>query len=161
MIDDVLSHGIWRHLCKNYSLSRLSRICNVSNYWVYCNGVIYHTEVYEEKFDVESKIAQTTLKKVYWRKVETTTEWQTSVNIREISYSNLETGRYGPKSGVSRIIRESWRELTALPFCVSFADPLCFFLWKWGQFSNSRRLLPVLQCMPKKKIKRAFRQAKS
>ena len=26
---------------------------------------------------------------------------------REISDSNLETGRYGPKSGVSRIIRES------------------------------------------------------
>ena len=32
-----------------------------------------------------------------------------SVNIREISYSNLETGRYGPKSGVSWIIRESWQ----------------------------------------------------
>ena len=29
--------------------------------------------------------------------------------IREISDSNLETGRYGPKSGVSRIIRESWQ----------------------------------------------------
>ena len=27
--------------------------------------------------------------------------------IPEISDSNLETGRYGPKSGVSRIIRES------------------------------------------------------
>ena len=27
--------------------------------------------------------------------------------IREISDSNLETGRYGPKFGVSRIIRES------------------------------------------------------
>ena len=27
--------------------------------------------------------------------------------IREISASNLETGRYGSKSGVSRIIRES------------------------------------------------------
>ena len=29
--------------------------------------------------------------------------------IREISASNLETGRYGSKSGVSRIIRESWQ----------------------------------------------------
>ena len=29
--------------------------------------------------------------------------------IREISDSNLETGRYGPKSGVSWIIRESWQ----------------------------------------------------
>ena len=34
-------------------------------------------------------------------------KWQTLAIIREISYSNLETGRYGPKSGVSRIIRES------------------------------------------------------
>ena len=29
--------------------------------------------------------------------------------IREISDSNLETGRNGSKSGVSRIIRESWQ----------------------------------------------------
>ena len=29
--------------------------------------------------------------------------------IWEISDSNLETGRYGPKSGVSRITRESWQ----------------------------------------------------
>ena len=29
--------------------------------------------------------------------------------IWEISDSNLETGRYGPKSGVSQIIRESWQ----------------------------------------------------
>ena len=29
--------------------------------------------------------------------------------IREISDSNLETGRYSPKSGVSRISRESWQ----------------------------------------------------
>ena len=29
--------------------------------------------------------------------------------IREISDSNLETGRYSPKFGVSRISRESWQ----------------------------------------------------
>ena len=29
--------------------------------------------------------------------------------IGEMSDSNLETGRYGPKSGVSRIIQESWQ----------------------------------------------------
>ena len=34
-------------------------------------------------------------------------KWQTSAVIREILDSNLETGRYGPESGVSRIIRES------------------------------------------------------
>ena len=31
------------------------------------------------------------------------------VIIWEISDSNLETGRYGPESGISRIIRESWQ----------------------------------------------------
>ena len=34
-------------------------------------------------------------------------KWQTSAIIREISDSNLETGRNGLKSGVSRIIWES------------------------------------------------------
>ena len=29
--------------------------------------------------------------------------------IQEISYSNLETGRYSPQSGVPRIIRENWQ----------------------------------------------------
>ena len=37
-------------------------------------------------------------------------EIATLVIIREISDSNLETGRYGPKPGVSRIIRESWQQ---------------------------------------------------
>ena len=35
-------------------------------------------------------------------------EIATLVIIWEISDSNLETGRYSPKSGVSQIIRESW-----------------------------------------------------
>ena len=48
--------------------------------------------------------------KFYSRKVESTKKWQTSAIIQEISNSNLETGRYGPKSEVSQIIRE----LTAL-----------------------------------------------
>ena len=34
-------------------------------------------------------------------------KWQTSAIIRAISDSNLETGKSGPNSGVSRIIRES------------------------------------------------------
>ena len=34
-------------------------------------------------------------------------EIATLVNILEISDSNLETGRYGPKPGVFRIIQES------------------------------------------------------
>ena len=36
-------------------------------------------------------------------------KWQTLAIMREISDSNLETGKYGPKSGVSRIIQESWQ----------------------------------------------------
>ena len=30
--------------------------------------------------------------------------------IQKISESNMETGKYGPKSGVSRIIWESWQQ---------------------------------------------------
>ena len=40
-------------------------------------------------------------------------------------------------------------------YYVALADPLVFFcacVWKWGRFSNSRGLLPVLQCMPQKGI---------
>ena len=33
--------------------------------------------------------------------------------IQEISDSNLETGRYGPKSGVFRVIWESWQQEAA------------------------------------------------
>ena len=36
-------------------------------------------------------------------------KWQTLAIIWEISDSNLETGRNGSKSGVSQIIRESWK----------------------------------------------------
>ena len=36
-------------------------------------------------------------------------KWQTEEIIAEISYSNLETVRYSPKSEVSQIIRESWQ----------------------------------------------------
>ena len=44
-------------------------------------------------------------------------KWQTSAIIREILYSiNLETGRYGPKSGVSRIFRESWQHCIFVKF---------------------------------------------
>ena len=34
-------------------------------------------------------------------------QWKTSAIIWEISDSNMETGRNGSKSGISRIIRES------------------------------------------------------
>ena len=72
---------------------QLSWICDVlpdwftshqSYYWVYCKGIIYHTGVYEETFDVNCEIQNVaqTMQNI---------EKFTSVIIREISYSNLET----------------------------------------------------------------------
>ena len=59
--------------------------------------------------DVNSKNRSNNAKylKVYCWKVESKTEWQTLVIKREISYSDLEMGGYGAKSGVSWIIQES------------------------------------------------------
>ena len=61
-------------------------------------------------FDVNIKIAKT--KQNSWnflncQKVVSTEmkKWQTSKIIQEISNSNLETGRYGPKSGLARLSR--------------------------------------------------------
>ena len=66
----------------------------------------WHTGVY----DRSGKIAQTTqniwnfmLESLFYKK------WQTSAIIQEISDSILETGKYGPKSGVSCIIQEGWQ----------------------------------------------------
>ena len=61
MIDDIISPGIRRHLCKKHSLTRSSGICDVSHHCIHtCKGIIYHTKVHEDTFDVNSKIAQTT-----------------------------------------------------------------------------------------------------
>ena len=79
-------------------------------------------------FSMQCKIC-----KVYCRKVKSTTEWQTSVNIRGKSYSNLETGRYDPKSGVSGV-PDYPGELTALEWrrsdrraamCVENVENIC------------------------------------
>ena len=45
-------------------------------------------------------------------------EIATSVIIQEISDSNLDTGRYGTKSGVSWIIWDSWQHWPSLPAVV-------------------------------------------
>ena len=66
----------------------------------------WHTRIYEETFHVNGSSNNATFFKFYGQKVEST-EIATLVIIREISDSNLETRRYGPKSGVSWIIRES------------------------------------------------------
>ena len=65
-----------------------------------------------ETFDVNSKIAQKKRKVFEWNSLPESRfykKWQTSAIIWEISDSNLETGRNGSKSGVSRIIPESWQ----------------------------------------------------
>ena len=54
------------------------------------------------------KLLQTTQKiKILGAESRVYKKCQTSAIIREIFDSKLETRRYGPKSGVSRIIRES------------------------------------------------------
>ena len=83
----------------------------------------WHTGVYEETFDVNIKIAQTTQNSWNFtvRKSSLLKTWQTSAIIWKNSYSNLDTGRYGPKSGVSRIIRKS-RQHAWWENCLSFFE---------------------------------------
>ena len=111
MIDDIISHGIWRHWCKKYLLTWSSQICNVSHYCAHCNGIIYHTELYDEMFNVNSKIAQTTqnIQTFIVAKLNLQLNGKLRHNTREISCSNLKTRRCGPKSVVSQIIWKSWQ----------------------------------------------------
>ena len=65
--------------------------------------------------DVNSKIAQTTQN--IWNFIPESLvykKWQTSEIFQEISDSNLETGKYGPKSGDSRIIWERWQHCLSI-----------------------------------------------
>ena len=53
-------------------------------------------------------------------------KWQTSAIIREISDSNLEKGRNGLNSGVSRIIWESWQPCGEDTYCWKSHHELLF-----------------------------------
>ena len=86
-VDNIVTFDLIGLLPTNHCLS------------LYYNGT---TELYDEMFD-----ALLTVKELKQCKSRVYRKWQTLAIIPEISYSNLETGRYGPKSGVSRIIRES------------------------------------------------------
>ena len=114
MIDGI-THGTWRHLCKNYSLPLIVtnlRWHKTRNKDV---GIIafdlisllstnhifilqWHSRVNEEMFDVNIKIAQTT--QYSWDFIvgnsSLLNKWLTLVIILEISYSDLETTKYGP-----------------------------------------------------------------
>ena len=112
-------HGTWHHLWKKLHKKDFVGIVTfdlinwlTSHQPHYCLYYLqWHTGVCEEMFDVNSTIAQT--KQSIWKIPPSESrfykKWQTMAIIREISDSNLETGRNGSKSGVSRIIRESWQ----------------------------------------------------
>ena len=58
------------------------------------------------------KLLQTTQKiEILGSESQVYKKWQTAAMIREIFNSNMETGRNGPESGVSQIVRESWQHL--------------------------------------------------
>ena len=126
----IVRDGSWCRLCKEYSLTPIGTnlwwqkmqekdvVGNVTSdliallptNYIIAYITIWHTQVYEKTLDVNSKIAQTMQN--IWNfivKKSTLQENGTSVIIREIPDSNLETGRCGPKSGVSRISWESWQ----------------------------------------------------
>ena len=123
---------------KTYSLTQSSQICDYTKCMqkmllalLHLSWLVYflpitlllqwHVRVYKETFSVNIKIAQT-MQNIWNSACEQRVwlfeilllesllkKWQTSGIIWEISYSNLETRRYGPKSGVSLIIQESWQ----------------------------------------------------
>ena len=106
MKDDVISHDKWRHLCQKCSLIPIDVYStSFSTLWL---KLQWRTRIYGETFRVT--VAQTTQN--IWKLMvgkSSVQEIATLAIIREISDSNLETGRYSPKSGVFRIIRESWQ----------------------------------------------------
>ena len=69
---------------------------------LYYNGI---PEFMRRLFSVNIKIKQRKKVEILLPKIKLTEAL--AAIIGKISYSNLETGRYSPKSGVSRIIRES------------------------------------------------------
>ena len=136
MIGYVIMHGTWSHVCKKCSLTLIitnlewHKTCEKDVVGVvtfdligllptnHINILQWHVGVYEEMFDAKMKIAQNNAKYYSWNfivgKASLPKKWQNPAIIQEISYSNLETGGYGLKSGVSQIIRERWRHCNGL-----------------------------------------------
>ena len=119
VIDDVIMQGTWRHFLEKNARKRCCFNCNIWPNWFtfhqshYClsyNGIpecVWKRSLLTEKYLKQCKIFDISLSESRIYKKE-----QTSAIIREISDSNLETGRNSLKSGVSRIIRESWQPWT-------------------------------------------------
>ena len=109
MIDDVIMHNKWWHLCQKCLLISIDVYSTNSSYLAtLLLKLQWHTRIYEGTFHVNSSSNDTKYLKFYGRKVESTRNSNFGDYPGDISDSNLETGRYGPNFEVSWIIRESW-----------------------------------------------------
>ena len=114
IIGDVIMHDTLRHLCKKNARKRCCWNCNIWPNW-FTSHQSYCCLYYNGLPEIVRKRSMSTVKQVKQRKIFEISlsesriykKWQISPIIREISDSNLETGRNGSKSGVSRFIRES------------------------------------------------------
>ena len=110
MIDDVILHDKWQHLCQKCLLISIDVYSSNSSYLAtLLLKLQWHTRIYEETFHVNSSSNNAKYLKFYGRKVESTRNSNFGDYPGDISHSNLETGRYGPNFKVSLIIRESWQ----------------------------------------------------
>ena len=104
----LITQNAWKRCCWH---------CNIWPDWFTSHQetnrtIILPYGIPEETISVNIWIAHTTQNSWHFivRNSSPLKKWQTLAIIREISYSNLETGRYGQKSGVSQIIQESWQQ---------------------------------------------------
>ena len=98
---DKISHGTWVHLSKKYSW-----------FWLICLNYSGIPEFMRKlNSHVNGKITSNNAKNWSFRVGESWVykKWQTAAMIREIFNSNTDTGRNGPESGVSQIVRKSWQ----------------------------------------------------
>ena len=102
----MLEFEVW--CCWNFCNIWPKRFTSLlSHYCLYFNGIPEF--VGKRLMLTVNKLKQPKIFKISLSESRIYKKWQTSAIIREISDSNLDTGRNGLKSGVSRIIRESWR----------------------------------------------------
>ena len=114
--DDVVMHSTW-HLCKKYSstpdtkclkedvvsvltFDLLIGLLPTNQILLYYNGIPDFTRK-QSMLTVKYKLKQCGIFEILLSVSWIYEKWQTSVIIQEISDSNLDSGRYGPKSGVS------------------------------------------------------------
>ena len=111
MIDDVILHRQIKSFMQKKFVDSNQCIehINSSHLATLLVKLQWHTTIYRETFHVNS--SSQTIQNI-WNFVvgkSSLQEIATLKIIREISDSNLGTRRYGPKSGVSRIIWASWQ----------------------------------------------------